>query len=163
VLAYLQCADLQGGSHALERCLAPVAADTSDLPLFGERALQTDRARDAAHLYRELLSTRQPIAAQRLAFDRALADYRRGQPSGDVDGASFYRYLESSPRHRETVHFVEQIAHLLAQLQLLDLDPTDQQKLREDVAGQLAEALQPRGLSAQALLDVVGASRVGLP
>ncbi len=80
-----------------------------------------------------------------------------------MDGASFYRYLESSRRHRKTVGFVEQIAHLLAQLQLLDLDPTDARKLREEVAGELAQALQPKGLSAQALLEVVGASRVGLP
>ncbi len=163
VLAYLQCADLQGGSHDLERCLAPVAAGTSDLPTFDARALQTERARDAARLYRELLSTHPPVEAQRLAFDQALADYRRDQPFGEVDGASFYRYLESSRRYRETVVYVEQIAHLLTQLQLLDLDPTDQQKLREGVAGELVQALQPDGLSAQALLDVVGASRVGLP
>jgi len=58
-------------------------------------AAQCERAREAALLYRELLSTHPDVQAQRLAFDRALADYRRTQPAGDLEGRSFTRFLEN--------------------------------------------------------------------
>jgi hypothetical protein len=163
VLAYLQCSDLgSGAASGLSRCLAPVAAGESTVPTFDYRALQTERARDAALLYRELMGSNAEVRSGRDAFDAALDSYRRDRGSDDVDGAALYQFMEGSG-YADAVRYVDELAHLMTQLQLLDLAPAEAQRLRENLAREFAQALEPSGLEADTLLDVIDASRVGLP
>ncbi|MDH3283967.1 MAG: hypothetical protein OEQ13_04440, partial [Acidobacteriota bacterium] len=161
VLAFLDCADV--GGAATPACLAPAAGGGGQPLADFAPSLATPRARNATLLYRRLVGPGEASRQLRAAFDRAVDDYRRTHGSGAIDGAAFYRYLESSPGQAAALQSVDQLATLFVELQLLDIEPAALQQLRETVARQFLEPAQPGGLGAAALLDAVDASRIGAP
>jgi hypothetical protein len=161
VLAFLDCADV--GGAAAPACLAPVAGGGGEPLADFAPALTTKRAREATLRYRRLVGPGETSRQNRAGFDRAVDDYRRTRRAGEVDGAEFYEFLESSPGHAAALQTVDQLATLFVELQLLDLERADLEQVRETIAQQFLEPVQPGGLSAGTLLDAVDASRIGVP
>jgi filamentous hemagglutinin family protein len=137
LLAFVRCAAAADAASAACQPARPGVA-----PPPGS-ALATERAADIAARYRTLVASSDARARLRAAFKLAVSAYRQRAGGGDVDGARLYAFLRESPAHAETLEQLNELARLFAEIEMLGLPEA--------------------GLGADAVIDAVRASAIGLP
>ena len=151
---------------AFVRCVAGSAAGTCDPDRAGiasppGSALATPRAMDIAMRYRELVTGPDARARLRAAFSLAVREYRERTGDAEVNGARFYGFLRQSPGQRETLEQLNELARLFVEIEMLGMSEADTRSVQRALAEAFAEAAG--GLDADAVIDAVRASAIGLP
>jgi hypothetical protein len=155
VLAYVRCA-----AGAGDRTCGPDQAGVAPPP---GSALATQRAADIATRYRTLVASSDARARLRAAFKLAVRDYRERTGDAGVNGARFYSFLRESPGQGETLDQLNELARLFAEIEMLGMSEVDTQLVERALAEEFAEAAGEPGFDADAVLDAVRASAIGLP
>jgi hypothetical protein len=151
---------------AFVRCHADAAAGACDPERAGiapppESALATPRATDIAMRYRALVTGPDARARLRAAFTLAVRDYRASTGAAEVDGARFYGFLRESPGQSETLEQLNELARLFVEIEMLGMPEADTYSVQRALAESFAEAAG--GLDADAVMDAVRTSAIGLP
>jgi hypothetical protein len=157
LLAFVRCAAAADAASAACQPARPGVA-----PPPGS-ALATERAADIAARYRTLVASSDARARLRAAFKLAVSAYRQRAGGGDVDGARLYAFLRESPAHAETLEQLNELARLFAEIEMLGLPEADTRSVQRALAEEFAEAAGEPGLGADAVIDAVRASAIGLP
>jgi hypothetical protein len=157
LLAFVHCAAAAGAASAACQSALPGVA-----PPPGS-ALATQRALDVAARYRTLVASSDARARLRAAFKLAVSAYRERTGGAGVDGARFYSFLRESPAHGETLEQLNELARLFAEIEMLGLSEADTHSVQRALAEEFVEAAGEPGLGADAVIDAVRASAIGLP
>jgi hypothetical protein len=155
VLAFVRCA-----AGAPDGACGPEQAGVAPPP---DSALATQRAADIATRYRTLVASPDARARLRGAFKLAVRDYRERTGDAGVNGARFYSFLRESPGQGETLEQLNELARLFAEIEMLGMSETDTRSVQRALAEEFAEAAGEPGFDADAVLDAVRASAIGLP
>jgi filamentous hemagglutinin family protein len=149
VLTFVRCA--AGGEHGT---CGPEQAGVAPPP---GSALATQRAADVATRYHALIAGADARARLRAAFKLAVRDYRERTGDAGVDGARLYSFL------RESLEQLNELARLFAEIEMLGMSEADTRSVQRALAEEFAGAAGQPGLDADAVLDAVRASAIGLP
>jgi filamentous hemagglutinin family protein len=165
VLAFMRCSGVYATATSGDACSVAERASLASVRRLDDSALGTPRAREIGARYRRLVAS--PGSRERLrgAFTAAGAAFgaTREWRDGSLDGAEFYRFLESAPRaQRPALASVLELAWLFTQIELLDLADADTRELQRTLAQEFADAAGLAGLSSDVVIAAVDASPVGL-